>query len=93
GVILGLILYAWIAVHNEVGASQRRLADAAAAGQVAADAEIARIEAAAERTAPLIEAAVRADVSADDLRTAQLQVAEMLSSTPVLAVAVLDGNG
>lgn len=93
GVILGLILYAWIAVQNEVGASQRRLADAAAAGQVAADAEIARIEAAAERAAPMIAAAVRADVSADDLRSAQLQVAEMLSSTPVLAVAVLDGKG
>ncbi|MBA4227288.1 MAG: hypothetical protein C0456_11715 [Hyphomonas sp.] len=93
GVILGLILYAWIALHNETGASQRRLADAAAAGQVAADAEMARIEAAAERAAPLIAAAVRGDVSTADLRNAQVQVAEMLSSTPVLAVAVLDGKG
>lgn len=93
GVILGLILYAWIAVHNEVGASQRRLAAAAAAGQVAADAEMARIEAAAERAAPLIAAAVRADISATDLRNAQAQVAELLSATPVLAVAVLDGKG
>ena len=93
GVILGLVLYAWIAVHNEAGAGQRRLAAAAAAGQVAADAEMARIEAAAERAAPLIAAAVRADVSAAELRNAQVQVAEMLSSTPVLAVAVLDGKG
>ncbi|MGE6698425.1 PAS domain-containing protein [Hyphomonas sp. NPDC076900] len=93
GVILGLVLYAWVAVHNETGASQRRLADAAAAGQVAADAEMARIEAAAERTAPLIAAAMRADVSAEDLRKVQAQVADMLSSTPVLAVAVLDGKG
>lgn len=93
GVILGLILYAWVAIHNETGASQRRLADAAAAGQVAADAEMARIEAVAERTAPLIAAAMRADISADDLRKVQAQVADMLSSTPVLTVAVLDGKG
>lgn len=93
GVLLGLILYAWIAVHNEMDASQRRLASAAAAGQVAADAELARIDAAVSRISPLIADAVAGTEDAAEARALQLSISETLSSTPVMAIAVLDRQG
>lgn len=93
GVILGLVLYAWIAVQSELEASQRRLANAAATGQVAADAELARIEAAISRISPLIAEAVAAQGSAAEARALQLRITDALSSAPVMAIAVLDRQG
>lgn len=93
GVVLGLLLYAWFAVRSDMASLQRNLTDAAAAGRVAADAELARLEAAADRTAPLIAGTLGKDVSAAELREARARVADLLSSTPVTAIAVLDGKG
>jgi len=93
GVLLGMLLYAWLAVRSDAVASHRGLAEAAAVGQVAADAELARIEAAVDRTAPLIAGTLGKDVSAEDLRTANAKIADILSSTPIAAIAVMDGKG
>lgn len=93
GVALGLILYAVIVVRSEMAASQGRLVAAAASGQVAADAEMARIEAIAERAAPLIAATFEKNTSVADHRNVKVHIADMLSSTPVMAIAVLDGQG
>lgn len=93
GVVLGLILYAVIAVRSEMVASQGRIAAAAAAGQVAADAEMARIEAVTGRAAPLIAATFDKNASVADHRSVKVQIADMLSSSPVMAIAVLDGQG
>lgn len=93
GVVLGLILYAWISVHSELEASKRRLAAAAAAGQVAADADLARIDAAVSQLSPLIAEVVAGKGSAVETRPLQRELSDVLSSTPVMAIAVLDGQG
>lgn len=93
GLVLGMLLYAFIAVRSDVAASHRHLADAASAGQLAAEAELARIDAAAERALPLVAGTLGADVSASALRAARNKVGEILASSPVSAIAVMDGRG
>lgn len=93
GVLLGLVLYGWFAVRSEGAASRASLAEAAAAGQIAAEAELARIELVADRAAPLIASILETQVSAGELREAHARISGILSSTPVTAIAVLDGRG
>jgi len=93
GVLLGLVLYTWFAVQNEAADRRRGLADAAESGQIAAEAELARIEIAADRVAPLIAAALSEDVPSARARDIKTQVTNLLSNTPVIAVAALDPRG
>lgn len=93
GLILGVVLYAFLAVRSDIAASHRGLAEAASAGQLAAESELARIDAAIDRTAPLIAGTLGENVPAENLRAARTRIADILASTPISAIAVLDGKG
>jgi len=91
GCILGILIYSWQAVHGETAASRRALTQAASAGQVAAEAEIARIQALAASAAPLIAAAGAA--SPDERNSLNAQLDRLLSASPVTAIVVFAPGG
>lgn len=93
GVVIGLLLYIGLAYLSDSAASRRSIADAAATGLVAAEAEMTRIEVAAERTAPLISAALAEGISPAKQREMRAGIAALFEPTPVVGVAVLDGQG
>ncbi|MBY9065729.1 PAS domain-containing protein [Hyphomonas sp. WL0036] len=93
GALLGLVLYVWLAVRSEAGAARRSLAEAAATGQIAAEAELARIEATADRVSPLIAGTLEDGRTAQVEREARADVARVLAGSPVVAVATLDAQG
>ena len=93
GCILGILIYSWQAVHTDTAHARRALADAAATGQVAAEADLARIAAAATESAPLIAAALAEGVPAAEVRAIKAEVANILAPTPVAAIVVFSVRG
>lgn len=93
GLILGVLLYAGLAVRNDTAAAERHLSEAASAGALAAQAELDRIDVSVERTAPLILNALGADVSAQTVRETGAEISDILASSPVAAIAVQDAGG
>lgn len=93
GCILGVLIYSWNAVHTEKLDARRALAEAAAVGQVAAEADLARIDAAAAEAAPLIAAALAGDVSPARQRAMRADVVAALARTPVTAIVIFNENG
>lgn len=93
GVVLGVILYAWLAIRAETGALRQGLAMSAAAGRVAAEAEMTRIDALESRAGPLLAASLAEGTAPGEARAAHAQVTALLADSPVTAIAVLDGKG
>ncbi|WP_291200935.1 PAS domain-containing protein [Hyphomonas sp.] len=88
GCILGMLIYAWQAVYGETAASRRALTEAAAAGQVAAEAEVARIQSAALSAAPLVAAANAPDITVAERVALNAALRRLLAHSPVTAIVV-----
>tara|TARA_R110001599_G_scaffold18744_4_gene72538 strand:+ start:2136 stop:3566 length:1431 start_codon:yes stop_codon:yes gene_type:complete len=93
GCMLGMLIYSLQVVREDTQTNRRALTKAAAVGQVAAEADIARINAAAVEAAPLIAAAMAEGMSPAEQRTLNENVTDLLASTPVSAVIVFGANG
>ncbi|MBI1400037.1 PAS domain-containing protein [Hyphomonas sp.] len=93
GCILGILIYAWLSVSGENAASRRALAGAAAAGQVAAEAELSRIQSVALSAAPLVAAANAADTSAAERVAINAALTRLLATSPVTAIVVFTPDG
>jgi hypothetical protein len=93
GAVIGLLLYGWQAVNTDAQAARRALAQAATAGQLAAESDLARIDAAARGAAPLITAALAQGASPEEIRRLRAGIAAMLADTPVTAIVIFDGRG
>jgi len=93
GCILGILIYAWQAVNGETAASRRALAEAAAAGQIAAEADVSSIQSVAFAAAPLVAAASAPDISAAEQVALNAALTRLLSTSPVTAVVVFTPDG
>lgn len=93
GCILGMLIYSWHAAYGETASSRRALTEAAAAGQVAAEAEVARIQSLATAASPLIAAAGASDISAGDRLALNAELTRLLAPTPVTAIVVFTPQG
>ncbi len=93
GCILGILIYAWQAVYGDTASSRRVLTEAAAAGQVAAEAEVARIQSLAFAAAPLIAAARSPDTEPDQRLAFNAQLTRLLGPTPVTAIVIFTPQG
>jgi PAS domain-containing protein len=93
GCILGILIYSLQVVHEDTQANRRALTEAATVGQLAAEADIARINSAAIEAAPLIAAAMAGGLSAARQRTLRADVTGLLARTPVTAIIVFGAHG
>ena len=93
GCILGILIYAWQAVYGETAASRRALSEAAAAGQVAGEAEVARIQSVALSTAPLVAAAHAPGTTPDERVAINAALARLLAPSPVSAIVLFTPEG
>jgi hypothetical protein len=93
GCILGMLIYAWQAVYGDTASSRRALTEAAAAGQVAAEAELSRIQSVAATAAPLITAAGSPDISAAERVALNAALMRLLTPSPVTAVIIFTPDG
>jgi len=93
GCILGMLIYSWQAVYGDAASSRRALGEAAAAGKVAAEAEIARIQSAAMAAAPLVAAAQADGVSPDRKLALNAQLTRLIAPTPVTAIVTFTPEG
>lgn len=93
GCMLGVLIYSWQAVYNDKLDARSALTQAASVGQIAAEADLARIDAAATEVAPLVSAALSEDVSPDRRRALKSDVASVLARTPVTAIVVFGETG
>jgi PAS domain-containing protein len=93
GCILGILIYAWQAVYGETAASRRALAEAAAAGQIAAEADVSRIQSVALAAAPLVAAASAPDTNAAERVALNAALTRLLATSPVTAVVVFTPDG
>lgn len=93
GCVLGMLLWSWQAVRTDAEDAQRGLRRAAATGQVAAQADLARIDAAALSLADILAPALEAEATPDVVRSAQFAVTEALRDTPVVAVVAFNDQG
>lgn len=93
GCILGILIYSWQAVYGETAASRRALSEAAAAGQVAGEAEVARIQSVALSTAPLVAAAHAPGTTPDERVAINAALARLLAPSPVSAIVLFTPEG
>lgn len=93
GCVLGVLIYAWQAVHDETTASRRALSEAAAAGQVAAEADAARIESVALAAAPLVASANAPGIVAAERIALNAALTRLLAPSPVTAIVVFTPEG
>lgn len=93
GCIIGLLIYSWQAVHANTQDARRALSLAAANGEIAAEADLARIDAAAIQAAPLLASALSGSLSPAAERAVRADVAAVLDGSPVTAIIVFDARG
>lgn len=93
GCILGILIYAWQAVYGETATSRRALTEAAAAGQVAAEAEVARIQSVALAAAPLVAAASAPGIAPDERVALNAELTRLLAPSPVTAIVLFTPEG
>ncbi|KCZ92248.1 PAS domain-containing protein [Hyphomonas johnsonii] len=92
GCILGVMIYAWQAIASDIDDRQHALNQAASAGQVAAEAELARINSVLVEITPLLTTALAPDATAATRRDVHAALGERLTSGPVMAIATF-GTG
>jgi PAS domain-containing protein len=93
GCVLGILIYAWQAIANDTTRSRTALTQAAAAGQVAAEAEVARINAAGMAAAPMIALALSEGRPANEIRSIRSEISAGLAGTPVTAIIAFNDTG
>ncbi|HPF22788.1 MAG TPA: PAS domain-containing protein [Hyphomonas sp.] len=93
GCILGILIYSWQAVYGATAGSRRALAEAAGAGQVAAEAEVARIQSVAFMAAPLVASAMAPDASPAEKTERNAALSRLLAPSPVTAIVVFTPDG
>ncbi|MBA4338061.1 MAG: hypothetical protein C0421_04360 [Hyphomonas sp.] len=93
GCILGILIYSWQAVYGATADSRRALAEAAGAGQVAAEAEVARIQSVAFLAAPLVASATASDASPAEKIERNAALSRLLAPSPVTAIVVFTPDG
>lgn len=93
GCVVGVLIYGWQVVRHETSTTRSALAEAAWTGEVAVEADLARIYAAGTQAAPLIAAAMADNVPASEQRALQLQITQQLADTPVTAIILPGTNG
>lgn len=93
GCILGMLIYSLQVVREDTQASRSALTEAAAIGQVAAEADLARLDAAALEAAPLIATALAEGALPAAQRELKADVSRILARTPVMAIIVFGPGG
>ena len=93
GGLLGVLVYAWQVIQEDTVSSRRALDQAATVGQVAAEADVARINAVAMDVSPRIAASFAAGLPASKQRSLQADMADRLVGTPVMAIIVFGEAG
>lgn len=93
GCIMGVLIYTWQVVRHDTSATRTVLAEAAWTGQVAVEADIARINATAIEAKPLMSAAMARDLPASEQRALQVRMQQLLADTPVTAIILPGASG
>tara|TARA_R110000850_G_scaffold191114_1_gene317839 strand:- start:22766 stop:24196 length:1431 start_codon:yes stop_codon:yes gene_type:complete len=93
GCILGMLIYSLQVVREDTQASRNALTEAAAIGQVAAEADLARLDAAALEAAPLVAAALAEGALPAAQRQRKAEVSSILARTPATAIIVFGPRG
>lgn len=93
GCVVGVLIYAWQVVGDDISTTRSALAETAWTGEVAVEADLARIYAAGTEASPVIAAAMAENVPASEQRALQVKINQQLADTPVTAIIIPGADG